>query len=68
VVGEKAHIRNEGVSMIPKMYGQNRFRYLTAGDKNDKILLIIRIFKKIIKKSIAKKIAPKKLKLFITYQ
>jgi hypothetical protein len=41
---QKAHLGNKGFSMIPEMYGENRFRDLTAGDKNHKILLIIRIF------------------------
>jgi hypothetical protein len=37
---QKAHLGNEGFSIIPKMCGEKRFRYLTAGDKNGKILLI----------------------------
>jgi hypothetical protein len=37
-----AHLWNKGFSMIQKMYGKNRFRYLMAGEKNGKILLIIK--------------------------
>jgi hypothetical protein len=33
--------------MIPNIHGENGFRYLTAGDKNHKILLIIRIIRKL---------------------
>jgi hypothetical protein len=40
---QKAHLGKKTFSMITIMYGENRFRYLTAGDKNRKILLIIRI-------------------------